>query len=198
MNENNDEAEIEIEAEEDNQFEDSELETDEATLKDKINQLRKKLKDCESEKIKQLDDLQRTKAEFLNSRRRLEEDFVRSREKVINSFIEKLTPLADSFAMAMSDKTAWEAIDKNWRTGVESINSQLQGLLKDYSVSQIDETGVVFDPNKHEAVATMPVDSEAMDQQIINVVQVGYQRDINGKQELIRPARVTVGEYISN
>jgi len=198
MNENQDESEIEVESELDNDFEDEEFEVNEEALKDKVSRLRKKLKECEGEKSKHLEDLQRARAEFLNSRKRLEEETYRDRDRQINNFVEKLTPLADSFSMAMSDKTAWEAIDKNWRIGVESIYGQLQSLLKDYGVRSIDETGVDFDPNKHEAVATIPVEDATKDHKVISVVQTGYERDINGKSELIRPARVTVGEFIKN
>ncbi len=198
MNANYDDAEIELESEADDQFEDIELETDEATTKDKLNELRKKLKESEAKRAETLEDLQRAKAEFLNVRKRLEEETYRDRDRQVNNFIEKLTPLADSFSMAMSDKTAWEAIDKNWRVGIESIYGQLQSLLKDYAVLTINETGVVFDPNRHEAVATIPVENKEQDHKVISIIQTGYERVVNGKAELIRPARVTVGEHSGN
>jgi molecular chaperone GrpE len=195
MQETKDELDIELENETDIITEDTELEDDEASHTDKIKDLRQKLKICEGEKTNTLEDLQRAKADFLNTRKRLEEEMYKDRDRQINNFIEKLTPLADSFTLAMSNKVAWEAIDKNWRMGVEGIYSQLQSLLRDYSVTTINEVNVMFDPQRHEAVTTVEVDNQEADHKVISVIQPGYERQSNGKTELIRPALVTVGEY---
>lgn len=194
MSEKREGEDIEFEPVDDTQT-DSELIDGEATVQDKIKALREKVKASEQEKLKALEDLQRAKADFLNIRKRLEEQLERDKERQTNNFIESLTPLCDSFAMAMSNKDAWEAVDKNWRVGVESIYSQLQSLLREYKVDTINTTGVPFDPMYHEAVATTPVESEALHHTVVEVIQPGYERNSNGTKELIRPARVKVGEF---
>ena len=195
---NGNEPELEIEPESTDEFDDTELEAEERSVNDKIKELRNKLKESEAQKAQAMEDLQRAKADFLNTRRRLEDDLGRDRERQINIFVEKLLPMADSFFMAMSDKAMWQSIDKNWRIGVESIHSQLQSLLREYSVSVIDEISVPFDPERHEAISTVPVTETDQDHLVMEVIQSGYEREVNGKKELIRPARVIVGEYISN
>lgn len=163
--------------------------------KDKIKELRDKLKECEQEKLSYLEELQRAKADFLNARKRLEEERERDKERAVNAHIEALLPLCDSFHMAMADKEAWAKAPEHWRKGVEGIHAQLQSILSAQKVTPVNPTGEVFDPNHHEALSNVPVEKETDHHKVMSVIQQGYQREINGKHELIRPARVTVGEH---
>lgn len=184
--------------EEAGEMEEAELEDIEENSAQKIKEIKRKLKECEKEKMDALEDLQRAKADFLNGKRRLEEERSRDKERAIETQIEKLLPLCDGFMMAMSDKAAWEAIDATWRKGIESIYTQLQSILASYNVRTIDPTGEAFDPQLHEAMANVPVETAAEHHRVISVLQYGYLREIGGKTELLRPARVTVGEYTGN
>ena len=161
---------------------------------DKIKQLKQKLKSCESDKRQHLEDLQRAKADFLNSRKRLEISQKENAERLENDFVLSLLPLCDSFDMAMSDKDAWNAVDSTWRQGVEGIYNQLQSVLQQYQVSASLPLGEVFDPNKHDAVGNHPSDDKHLSGSIFKVVQPGYERQINDKTIILRPARVIVVE----
>ena len=174
---------------------DIELEEVEENSKEKIRSLQARLKESEQEKMEHLENLQRAKAEFLNAKKRLEDERQRDKERAVITQIEKLLPLCDSFHMAMSNTDAWEAIDETWRKGVESIHNQLRSILTSYGVTEIDPTGKEFDPQTHDAMANVPVDDASMHHKVISVIQKGYTRTHNGKEELIRPARVTIGEY---
>src|SRR5438309_1579346 len=55
-------------------------------------------------------------------------------------------------------------------------------------VRRVDQVGVPFDPNLHEAVTTAPASAPEEDHTVGAVLQAGYQ--LGGA--LIRPARVTV------
>ena len=162
---------------------------------DKIKSLREKLKVCESEKREHLEDLQRAKADFLNSRKRLEEIQAEQKDRLLAEHLENLFPLCDSFSMAMSDKAAWEAIDSNWRVGVEGIYSQLQSILKLYQVTAFDPIGEAFDPEQHEAVSNVKVETAEQNGKVVSVIQLGYKRTVDGREMVLRPARVTVGEF---
>lgn len=174
---------------------DPEVEDIETATDGKLKKLQAKLKSCESEKLQHLEDLQRAKAEFLNSKKRLEEEKQRDKERVTVQHIEKLLPLADSFHMAMSNTEAWEAIDPQWRTGVEAIKTQLQSILKSYDVVEVSPLGEEFDPNIHEAMTEISVDDEKQNNKIVSVIQNGYVRTVSGKEDIIRPARVGVGVF---
>lgn len=189
------EAELELEATNEDNVLEPELESVEAHTTGKLKALREKLKAAEDAKMDALEQLQRTKADFLNARKRLEEERLQERERALIAHAEELLPLYDSFAMAMQNKTAWEAIDKNWRIGVEGIFSQLQSLLESYGVTAVSPQGQPFDPQLHEALGNEPVAEESLHDTITRVVQVGFVRTRNGQTATIRPARVMVGTY---
>ncbi len=174
---------------------DTELVDDEATAEQKLKALRTKLQAATDQNRELHEEIQRTKADFLNARKRLDEEQARSRERDTIKHIEKLLPLADSFYLAMLDKAAWEKSDEKWRKGIEGIHQQLLGILRGYGVSAFDPTGATFDPLKQDALSTITVTDEAQHNQVISVMQLGYIRVSGDTEEIIRPARVTVGEY---
>lgn len=174
---------------------DTDLVDDEATADQKLKLLRKKLDEA-TEKNRELhEEVQRTKAEFLNARKRLEDDQLRSRDRDLIKHVEKLLPLADSFYLAMLDKTAWERSDEKWRRGVEGIYQQLTSLLRSYGVEAFDPTDSPFDPERHEALNMQAVTDETLHHRVLTVMQLGYQKVTDGAPIVIRPARVTLGEY---
>jgi len=182
-NRNEDEVE-DIEMTGEDNLDEPSLEDIEETEQNKTKTLRDKLKVCESEKMQHLEDLQRAKAEFLNSKKRVEEERLRDKERAVDIQIEKLLPLCDSFDMAMQNTEAWEAIDTNWRSGVEGIHNQLKNILDGYGVTKHHEIGEQFDPEKHEAVGTKEGDGES--DSVAEVLQAGYSRNGN----IIRVAKV--------
>ena len=177
------------------EHDDPELHDIEENSTDSIKKLKAKLKECEGEKMEYLENLQRAKAEFLNGKRRIEEERSRDKERAITTQIEKLIPLCDSFQIALRDTKGMEASDANWRTGIEGIYTQLQSILTSYNVHETNPIGEEFNPNVHEAVTTVTVTDNEQNNTIISVIQKGYVRTVQGGTELIRPARVTVGEY---
>lgn len=187
--------EIDVTNEENSDTEELELEEIEGRKDDKIKQLRHKLEAAEEEKRQSQDELQRAKADFLNAKRRIEEERSNDRLRNQKQHIEELLPLCDSFHMAISNKEAWEKADKSWRVGIEGIYAQLMRILKDAGVEVIDPTGEPFDPTKHEAVGTEPVNDKKLEDTVVSVLQYGYEITLDGKTELIRPARVTTASY---
>lgn len=174
---------------------DPELSDIEDAEANKLKTLRTKLKEAEDKNRDLMEELQRSKADFLNGKRRLEEERLRDKARMTISHVDKLLPLCDSFYLAMLDRETWAKADEKWRKGVEGILSQLTSVLTGYGVMSFDPTGAQFDHNRHEALAQVPVTSEAENNQIMSVIQLGYEIEIGGNKELIRPARVTVGEY---
>lgn len=189
------EPEVDIELTGEDNLDEPLMEDIEANNQSKVKSLQAKLKACEAEKTKSQDDLQRAKADFLNARRRLEEEREREKDKLITKHIEKLLPLYDSFSMAMNNQEVWNAVDGQWRKGVESIYTQLQRLLTSYGVAEVDPTGEEFNPVEHEAMVEQPVIEEKDNHMIMSVIQKGFVRTVDGKTELIRPAGVAVGVF---
>ncbi len=177
------------------EHDDIELADEEATGADKLKQLRNKIARLTEEKQQIQEDAARERADFMNARKRLEGERALDKVRHTKKHIERLLPLCDSFEMARSNKDAWEKADENWRKGIEGIHTQLTKLVESYGVEVIDPTGQDFDPYKHEAIGTTPVDDKSLDHKVVNVLQKGYEIDVDGTMEVIRPARVTTGEY---
>lgn len=155
-----------------------------------VKKLREKLKTVVEEKQTYLDGWQRDKAEFMNARKRDEEakqDFLKFAKLNV---IEDILPVLDSFDMAMANKTSWESISAEWRSGVEGIYNQLLGVLTKQGVTSFGATGDVFDPNLHQSVSMVPTEEKAKDHTVALVLQKGYL--LGGK--VIRPAMVQVFE----
>ena len=157
----------------------------------KLKQLREKLKIAEAERAEYLAGWQRAKADLINARKRDEEDKKDFIKYANEDLIGEMLPVLDSFGMAFANKEAWEKVDKNWRTGVEYIYSQLVSTLERFGVKLIDPKGQKFDPNQQISIESVPVIDKAQDGVIVEVVQKGY--ELNSKA--IRAPKVKVGEF---
>lgn len=160
-------------------------------LAETVKKLRDKLKASEAEKAEYLTGWQRAKADLINARKRDEEDRKEFAKYAGERLIDGLIPVLESFDMAMANKEAWEKVDKNWRTGVEYIYSQLKKVLADEGLEEINPINEKFDHFKHEATSYEAVTDEKLDHVVMQVIQKGYV--LNGK--ILRPAKVKVGEF---
>ena len=91
--------------------------------------------------------------------------------------------------MAMPNKEVWEKADKNWRTGVEYIYSQLRSALEKNGLKEVNPLCKKLDPSRDTPGELVPVSKQDEDGIILAVLQRGY--ELNGK--LIRSPRVKVG-----
>jgi molecular chaperone GrpE len=154
----------------------------------KMKDLREKIAALTKEKQEYLDGWQRSRADYANLQKTTDEDRMRMRGLIEENFIEDLLPVVDSFAMAMSNKEAWEKVDANWRTGVEYIYQQMMTVLKDRGFATFGTIGDTFDPALYEAVSETETDDASKDHTVSAVLQQGYKLGDN----ILRPARVSV------
>lgn len=157
-------------------------------MKEKLSKLKEKIAALEKEKTEYLDGWQRARADYANLVKNGEEDKKRLRSLIEENFIEELLPVVDSFAMAMSNKEAWEKVDATWRKGVEYIHQQLMNVLKERSFEVFGAVGETFDPVLHQAVSETDTEDAKLDHTVAAVLQQGYKLGEN----ILRPARVSV------
>jgi molecular chaperone GrpE len=167
------------------------FEDDGASLKDKLKELRVKLKQAEEEKLTYLTGWQKDKAEFINAHRRDEEQRKEFIKYANEALIEELIPVLDSFELARANKEAWEKVEKNWRIGVEYIQSQLKSALERAGLKEISPAGQAYNPTTHEAVGMQEVTDAAQEGKIVEVKSKGY--ELSGKS--VRAPKVIVGEH---
>jgi molecular chaperone GrpE len=177
-----------MEDNEDIVFEDSNDEGEAISGAQKVKQLRDKIKELEKEKQEYLDGWQRARADYSNLLKTQEDEKKRLRGVLEENFIEELIPVVDSFNGAFNNKEAWEAVDPNWRKGIEYIYQQLMNTLETHSLRAFGEIGDTFDPSQHQAVSEKPTDDETLDHTVAAVLQKGFMLGSN----VLRPARVSV------
>jgi len=128
-------------------------------------------------------------ADFDNYRKRtLKEkaDIIKSGgEKVLKDII----PLIDDFERAIAalhKSDSREAILE----GIDLIYNKFVNFLQQHGIKEIEAIGLPFDPEKFEAVGTIPAPEESQEGVVIDLVQKGY--TLNDK--VIRFPKVIVGE----
>jgi molecular chaperone GrpE len=156
-----------------------------------VKKLRQKIKDLEEKSQEYLTGWQRERADSINLKKRLEEEKKEFAKFAKEDISTELISVLDSFESAFKNKEAWEKVDKNWRVGVEYIHTQLINVLGNHGVSIISPLGEKFDPQRDDAVESVPVENEKDDGKIIEVLNNGYK--FHGK--IIRAPKVKVGEY---
>lgn len=76
-------------------------------------------------------------------------------------------------------------------TGLRMVYQQFMEALHKLGLEEVPGVGSKFDPNVHEAIATMPVATPEGENVVMNVFSAGYR--IGAR--LVRPARVVIGSY---
>jgi molecular chaperone GrpE len=126
----------------------------------------------------------RTKADFENFRKRVAADVqaaqVRGKVEVAREVIDAVDNLERALEAADGDPEGLKA-------GVEMVLGGLRETLSRNGVEVVDPKGEKFDPNRHEALSTQPVEGTESGV-VVEVLQKGYTLD----DQLVRPARVVV------
>ena len=129
----------------------------------------------------------RLAAEFENYKKRSVRERTETRARAQAELIERLVDALDDLArFAHVDPAQTDA--KTIHDGVDMVERKFWKQLDAVGVTRIDQTGVPFDPNVHEAVTMQPAAQAAQDHTVGAVLQPGYKLG----DALIRPARVVV------
>jgi molecular chaperone GrpE len=125
----------------------------------------------------------RTLADFDNLRKRTEREKADFFRYATSAVLKDLLPALDNFDRALEHSEATDEFHK----GVELIYKQLYDVLYKHGLRPIDESGVRFDPNIHEAVVREEDDS-VPSHSVTAILQKGYFLH----DRLLRPALVKV------
>jgi len=129
----------------------------------------------------------RLAAEYDNFRKRSSRERTELWTKAQADLLARLVDALDDLArFAHVDPAATDA--KTIHDGVDLVERKLRKELEAAGVRRVDEVGVAFDPNLHEAVTTAAASDPSQDHTVGAVLQAGYKLG----DMLIRPARVQV------
>jgi len=158
-----------------------------------VKKLRERLKVAEEKAQEYLGGWQKERAESVNARKRMEEEKREYAKFANENLITEILPALDSFDLAFANKESWKELPSNWTKGMEYIYTQLLSALEANGVKRLYPLHEKFDPSRDEALSMIPVENEADDHKVMEVVQPGY--SFNGKT--LRTAKVKVGELKS-
>lgn len=160
----------------------SESSTGEAGI---VADLEKLLAETQAKVAEHHDAFLRAKAETDNIRRRAAEDVQKAHKFGVERMAESLVAVKDSLDAALAVKDA--TVDA-YRTGVELTGKQLTAVFEKFSIVEVNPVGEKFDPNKHQAIAS--VDSDQEPNTVVTVMQKGFLLHAR----VLRPALVTVAK----
>ncbi len=127
---------------------------------------------AEGKRDEYLDDLRRSHADFENYRRRVMRDGAVQREtgkaEVVSAILEVLDDLDRTLQAAEGSD------DTDLAKGVELVASKLRSNLEGIGLERVDEVGVTFDPNVHEAVQQVEADEDVDEPRVSEVLRAGY------------------------
>ncbi|MDX2086823.1 MAG: nucleotide exchange factor GrpE [Kofleriaceae bacterium] len=128
-------------------------------------------------------------AEIEAVQRRVENNAAKELEQRTRKLLESFLPVIDDLDRAIAAARV-HGQGAELLAGVELVRRQLLATLGRYGVTHAPALGELFDPNRHEAIAAVPVTNPAQDKRVVDVMREGY---LIGDQTL-RPASVAVGK----
>jgi molecular chaperone GrpE len=150
-----------------------------------------------AEQEARIEEVSRAYATLLEDNRSFRARLEREKSRVLDSergrLAQALLDAADDLERALSAVSgAGEVQGDAVRTLADGVRLSLAGLHKhiaDLGAERIPVVGLRFDPRVAEAVDTVPISDEALDEQVLHEVRAGWRIG----DRILRPARVRVG-----
>ncbi len=156
-------------------------------LPEAMGRLGNELADARTAVAQATDKYLRLAAEFDNYKKRSIKERTEAHIRAQADLVAKLVDALDDLArFAHVDPAQTDA--KTIHDGVDMVERKVWKQLDAIGVTRIDQAGVPFDPNQHEAVTMAPAAAAAQDHTVGAILQPGYKIG----DALIRPARVVV------
>lgn len=151
-----------------------------AALKEEVDVLQEDLLRLQDQHL-------RLAADFENYRKRVSSElttgWVRAQAELAGALLDGLDDLQRVSRFTSEDATLDALIE-----GVDLVERKFMKALVEAGLEALDPVGEPFDPNLMEAVMRVPVEEDGHDETVHQVFQRGYRF----KDQLIRPARVSV------
>lgn len=149
-----------------------------------------RIEELENELASAKDGLLRKAAELENVRKRVQRERVQLFEEAKAGALEDFMPIADDLLRTL--KAAEESeIENSFLEGVKLVAEKFKSVLQKHGVERIDETGVPFDVNLHDAMMKQSAPDEKTGSDVVlEVLESGYKIG----NRTIRHAKVIVSE----
>jgi len=136
----------------------------------------------------------KAEAELELAKERIRKDADRSVEQKRREILGSLLEVVDDLDRALDAARQQPGVAGQLFEGVSLVRDKFLAKLADQDVTRAAAVGKGFDPMRHEAVTTVPVEDYKLDGVVIGVVRAGYRIG----NQVLRPARVAVGKLIAS
>ena len=144
----------------------------------------------EKELAEAKDSLLRKAAELDNVRKRVQRERVILFEEAKVSALEEFLPISDDMNRVLDAANELE-IDDSFLSGIKMVVGKFEEVLSKYGVERINQVGVPFDVNLHDAMLRQPApDKKTPSDTILMVIENGYKIG----NRVIKHAKVIVSE----
>jgi molecular chaperone GrpE len=149
-----------------------------------------RIEELENELSVAKDSMLRKAAELENVRKRVQKERFQLREQVKAEAMQDFLPLNDDLLRTL-DASKDSAVDENFLAGVEMVSNKFAEILAKHGIEKIDNTGVPFDVNLHDALLRQPAgDDKTPSDTVIQVLERGYRMG----EKVIKHAKVIVSQ----
>ncbi|WP_069130844.1 nucleotide exchange factor GrpE [Rhodohalobacter halophilus] len=162
----------------------------ENSLDELIEEQQKRINELEEELQQTKDHHLRKMAEMENFKKRLQRErdlvFQKSKETAVDAFLPVYDDLQRTLEALQQSK-----VDPSFIDGVKLVSDKFQDVLNRYDVERIDETGVPFDVDLHDAMMRKQADDDSIESgTVLQVLESGYKMG----DKTLRHAKVIVSE----
>ncbi|MDH2904306.1 MAG: nucleotide exchange factor GrpE [Actinomycetota bacterium] len=162
------------------------FESDEVTAsQDAVTQDISDLSEAELQRDEYLNALQHLQADFENYRKRVARSSEDAASRAAGSLVASLLPVLDAFDLAAAH---FASAPSEEATALNQSRALLLDTLAKQGLERVDDAGVNFDPQIHDAVAHVEGDGDGDEQVVDEVLRAGYR----WQGSVLRPAMVRV------
>lgn len=156
---------------------------------DRIRELESKVNDYDIKFIEARGFIKKMESEVELIRSRAERDSQKVVSQKVSKVFLELIPIADNFELSLKNAEANSSLDPSFLQGIRMMHQLFSDSLKRAGLERIKTEGESFDPNFHEALLSIPVESAEQDGRVMQELKAGY----SYAGQTLRPAQVAVG-----
>jgi len=162
-------------------------------LDEQMQRIREQQEEIENlrEEVESVKETQlRKAAEMENMRKRLERERVQVFENARRAAVESFLPVNDDLLRTLKAMEEADA-EPTYLDGIKMVANKFEDVLQKYGVERIDEEGVPFDVDLHDAMLRQkPEDDTIESGMVLQILENGYRIG----EKTIRHAKVIVSE----
>lgn len=167
--------------------EDLNAESNEQT--DNQSDLEQQIADLQAKCDEMEDKYLRAEAEMQNMTKRFKNEQAQLLKYEGQKLATEILPVMDNLNRALQIEVEDEA-SAQLKHGIEMVAKDMEKALKDNEITKIEALNQPFDPTKHQAVKSVPVEKGQKAETVVEVYQDGYML----KDRVLRPAMVVVAQ----